>query len=343
MLASHFRSACAAGAMLAAAGLALASPASAGEPSLPTTQNGFYLMQGDPADLSEYVAADAICFDEPTGEFAGVRNVGKGAAEFLMLNRDGKLSRDRLIIDGPDAGVSQRRYALNDPESGAVVVALNYINLGALGDPAKIPMVGLSSVSIPLFGDKKSRCMLSDNIVYIGTDRSRTMVITADPDAGLTLHQTSLNEPRVKSELSGGYWSSGPAHEVIFSFIEGSRLTSIKAAGHSPIAYPAWRVADRFTRQFSSSPQGFFLADMARLGSNINKLPYDLAVHFERLEICQHLAGEASGNAGRDAQLAQSWSKAGCGKAKAQQAVFRRQYSDNKNISALLKAHTIEF
>lgn len=243
--------------ILATASLPMTS-ALAVEPVLPTSENGFYMIQGNPDELSEYMPVDALCISETLDNFAALKNAGHGTADFMLLNRDGKLSRDNFRIMGPDAGASQIRYTLNDPASGDIVVELNYINPGALGDPSTLPMAALSSISIPIFGSTQGRCLLDAGIVYAGVDRNRKMLVIMEEDGSLTLHESSEKNESIAKIVAGGFWSTGKADDIIFSFIEGSKLTTIKAAPHQHIEYPAWRVADRDGRQFSSSPQGFF-------------------------------------------------------------------------------------
>lgn len=143
--------------------------------------------------------------------------------------------------------------------------------------------------------------------------------------------------------LTGGFWSSGKGGEIIFTFIEGTTVTSIKAAPHRRVEYPAWRTANSDGRQYSASPKGFFVADMEKLGNKSNRLPYGLVLHFERLEICGHLAGEASGNPERNKQVADSSKKAGCDEARAQHASYVEQFSGNKPVSEILKTHGADF
>lgn len=328
--------------ILAAASLPMTS-ALAAEPVLPTSENGFYMIQGNPDELSEYMPVDALCISETLDNFAAVKNAGHGTADFMLLNRDGKLSRDNFRIMGPDAGASQIRYTLNDPASGDVVVELHYINPGALGDPSTLPMTALSSISIPIFGSKQGRCLLATDIVYAGVDRNRKMLVIMEEDGSITLHESSEKNESIAKTVADGFWSTGKTDDIIFSFIEGHKLTTIKAAPHEHIEYPAWRVADRDGQQFSSSPQGFFVADIAKLGPKAIRLPYGLAVHFERLEICRHLAGETSGNTQRDNQVTESWNNARCDEAKSRHAEYEAQYSGNGRISTLLKAHAMDF
>ncbi len=85
------------------------------------------------------------------------------------------------------------------------------------------------------------------------------------------------------------------------------------------------------------------MADMAKLGSKSNRLPYGLVLHFERLEICGHLAGEASGNPERNKQVADSWKKAGCDQAKVQHAGYVKQFAGNNAVSEILRTHGTDF
>lgn len=311
--------------------------------SLPTTDNGFYMMSVNSDDLSDYRSVDSMCIGENKNDLMAFSNSGNGSVDFFELGIDEKRTPTRLKLSEADAGASQIRYTLNEPESDEVVAELHFINPGALGDPAQIPMGTLSSVHVPQYNFTNLDCLMGKGVLYAGMDQNYRVTVMADAEGTLFFLLSSIKEPGVAMNLTGGFWSPGKRGEIIFTFIEGSAVTSIKASPHQRIEYPAWRTANSEGRQYSASPKGFFVADMAKLGSKSNRLPYGLVLHFERLEICRHLAGETSGNSERDKQVANSWQKAGCDEAMTQHAGYVRQFAGNKAVSEILKTHGADF
>ncbi|MEP6340826.1 hypothetical protein [Parasphingorhabdus sp.] len=320
-------------AAIAVAATGLLSATAGQAASLPKNQNGFYLMQGKSDDQSRYFAVDALCVAEKHNVFIAFKEDGAGLVDFLSLNRAGNLNRETLRLGEADAGDSQIYYSLSEPETGEGVGRLHYINPGALGDPAKIAMNTLSSITID---DARGECMVQPDVVYVGVTNQRRLMVTANAQGKLVLSEFSRVGGELLSTKTGGYWSTGKADEIVFSFIEGDELTSLKASPHERIAYPAWRKTRAGTREFSASPQSFFVADMEKFGSRENRMPYGLALHFERLEICRHLAGEASGDPGRDAQLAKSIERSGCSAAKANHSEYVKQSGNDEKLSKML-------
>lgn len=301
--------------------------------NLPKNQNGFYLMQ-DKSDVhSRYFAVDALCIAEKHNVFIAFKENGNGLVDFLSLNQVGNLNTETLRLGEADAGASQINYGLTDPETGENIGQLHYINPGALGDPAKIAMNTLSSISIK---DVRGKCMVQPGVVYVGVTSQRRMMVTANELGKLTLSEYSRSGGNLVSTKMGGYWSTGKADEIVFSFMEGDELTSIKASPHDRIAYPAWRTTKDGMHEYSASPQIFFVADMEKFGSNANRMPYALALHFERLEICRHLTGEVSSNPARDAQLVTSFERASCSDAKANHPAYLKQSAQDAKLSTML-------
>ncbi|MEO9467407.1 hypothetical protein [Parasphingorhabdus sp.] len=307
--------------------------------SLPTTENGFYMLRTNADDLSQYRSVDTLCIGENHDDLMAFENTSDGTLDFFKPRDGEKLAPTRLKLSEPNAGAGELRYRLVEPESDKAVFELLFVNPDALGDPATMPMATLSSILVPELNFTNLDCMMDRQILYAGIDQNHRVTVMAGPEGGLFFVLSSIKEPSVAMNLTGGFWSSGKRGEIIFTFIEGSAVTSIKAASHSRIEYPAWRTATSAGRQYSASPKGFFVADMAKLGSPSNRLPHGLVIHFERLEICNHLADETSGNPDRDKQVANSWQKAGCDQAKIQHANYVRQFADNKAVSAILATH----
>ena len=310
---------------------------------LPTAENGFYLMRTNADDPSEYRSVDSMCIGENHDALIAFKSTGDGTVDFFDLKQSEKVAPAKLKLSEPDAGVSQIRHKLIEPGSDEVVLELHFINPGALGNSTKIPMATLSHVNVGQMNFTNLDCMMGKHILYAGIDQDHRVTVMADAEGNLSFLLSSIKEPGVAMNLTGGFWSSGKREEIIFTFIEGSAVTSIKAAPHERIEYPAWRTANPDGRQYSASPNGFFVADMAKLGSKSSRLPYGLVLHFERLEICRHLAGETSGNPERDSQVASSWQKAGCDEAKTQHAGYVMQFANNKPVSEILKTHGFEF
>ncbi|MEL6874234.1 MAG: hypothetical protein AAGM33_02050 [Pseudomonadota bacterium] len=329
------------GAIIGAACLFAAVPALA--QSLPTTENGFYLIRTDADDLSEYKSVDGMCIGENHPALMAFNNTGDGWVDFIEVKAGQKPAPTRLMLSEPDAGVSQIRYRLSRPESDVAVVEMHFINPGALGDPAKMPMATLSSVHFPKRNITRVECLMRKHIVYAGMDQSHRVTVMTDDEGNLIFQQSSITEPWVARNMTGGFWSSGKGDEIIFTFFEGSAVTSIKAAPHRHIPYPAWRTATPAGRDYSGSPKAFFVADMEKLGLQPNRLPYGLVLHFERLEICGHLAGEASGDPDRDKQLANSWEKAQCDEIGVQHSGYVEQFAGNKAVSEILQTHGENF
>ncbi|SIN64253.1 hypothetical protein SAMN02745824_1366 [Parasphingorhabdus marina DSM 22363] len=311
--------------------------------SLPTTENGFYMIRTNADDLSRYRAVDSMCIGENHDDLMAFINTGNGTLDFLELREGEKVAATRLKLSEPDAGVSQIRYSLVEPDSEEAVFELHFINPGALGDPAKIPMATLSSVHIPRVNVTHLDCLMGEQILYAGIDQNHRVTVMMDEEGTLVFRQSSVKQAWVARNISGGFWSTGKRGEIIFTFFEGSTVTSIKAAPHQRIEYPAWRTTSSVGREYSASPKGFFVADMEKLGSRSNRLPFGLVLHFERLEICRHLAGEASGNPDRDKQVAESRDKAGCDEASAQHAGYIEQFAGNEAVSKILKTHGTDF
>lgn len=307
--------------------------------SLPIADNGFYMMQTNSDDLSEYQSVDSMCIGENHDDLMAFKNTGNGTLDLFKLKEGEKLAPTRLKLSKRDAEFSEIRYRLVEPETNEVVFDLLFVNPGASGDLANITKATLSSVFIPASKIRNLDCLAGKHILYAGIDKNHRVTVMADPEGNLFYLLSSINEPGVAMNLTGGFWSSGKRGEIIFTFIEGSAVTSIKASPHQRIEYPAWRTAVPDGRQYSASPKGFFVADMAKLGSKSNRLPYGLVLHFERLEICGHLAGETSGNPDRDKQVANNWQKAGCDEAKTQHAGYVKQFANNKAVSEVLKTH----
>lgn len=307
--------------------------------SLPTADNGFYMMRTNSDDRSEYQSVDSMCIGENHDDLMAFKNTGNGTLDLLKLREGEKLAPTGLKLSKRDGEFSEIRYRLVEPESDKVVFDLLFVNPGALGDRTKTTKAALSSVFIPTSNIRNLDCLTGKHILYAGIDQNHRVTVMADPEGNLFYLLSSISEPGVAMNLTGGYWSSGKRGEIIFTFIEGSAVTSIKASPHQRIEYPAWRTAIPDGRQYSASPKGFFVADMAKLGSKSNRLPYGLVLHFERLEICGHLAGETSGNPDRDKQVANNWQKAGCDEAKTQHAVYVKQFANNKAVSEVLKTH----
>lgn len=329
------------GAIIGAAFLFASVPISAQR--LPTTENGFYMMRTNADDLSEYRSVDSMCIGESRDALMAFKSTGDGTVDFFDLKQGEKIAPAKLKLSEPDAGVSQIRHKLIEPGSDEVVLELHFINPGALGDPAKIPMATLSHVNVGQMNFTNLDCLMDKHILYAGIDQNYRVTVMADTEGTLFFLLSSIKEPGVPMNLTGGFWSSGKRGEIIFTFIEGSAVTSIKAAPHQRIEYPAWRTANPDGPQYSASPKGFFVADMAKLGSKSNRLPYGLVLHFERLEICRHLVGETSGISERDKQVANSWEKAGCDQVKTQHAGYVKQFSGNKAVSEILKTHGADF
>lgn len=320
-------------AAIAAGTLALLSTTTGQAASLPKNQNGFYLMQDKSDDHSRYFAVDALCVAEKHNVFIAFKENGAGLVDFLSLNRAGKLNTETLRLGEADAGASQINYGLSEPETGEQVGHLHYINPGAFGDPAEIAMNTLSSISIK---DARGECMVQPDVVYVGVTSQRRIMITKNDQGKLKLSEFSRDGGDLLSTKTEGYWSTGKADEIVFSFIEGEELTSLKASPHERIAYPAWRKTRDGIREYSASPQSFFVADMEKFGGKASRMPYGLVLHFERLEICRHLAGEASANPERDAQLATSFERTGCSDAKANHPEYLKQTSNDEKLSTML-------
>lgn len=316
-------------ALLLGLGSTLATQASA--TTLPTSKAGYAMMQEASEDFSRYRSVDAVCVNPDHNLFTALANRGDGTAEFLALDNRNQVRSETLKIGEPDAGASQIHYELSDPSTGNVYVRAHYINPGALGDPDRIAMSTLSSFWTFL-GDGTFRCTLDPQIVYLGVASDRKFTVMSDDDGML-----SLLDADGKPSPATGFWSVNDAGVLTFSFLEGEELTTIKANPSGELKYPAWRVGNALGRQYGNSPQAYVAADMAKLGKPEHRIPYALAVHFDQLEICNHLAGEVSGNGERDAQVAESWQKAGCEGLDERHRAHTKQFAEVGPIAAFLE------
>ncbi|MEO9914133.1 MAG: hypothetical protein ABJF89_00485 [Parasphingorhabdus sp.] len=310
---------------------------------LPTTENGFNMIRMNTDDLSQYRSVDSMCIGENHDELMAFSDNGDSTVDLINPTADPEVASTKLRLSKAGAEGGQTSYWLIEPASNEAVFELHFVNPGTAGDPAKTPKATLSHINRLQQKSTNLDCLTGKNILYAGMDQNYRVMVMANPGADLFFLLSSIKEPGVAMHLTDGFWSSGKRGEIIFTFIEGSAVTSIKAAPHQRVEYPAWRTASPEGRQYSASPKGFFVADMEKLGHKSNRLPYGLVLHFERLEICRHLAGEASGNPKRNKQVTDSWNTAGCDEAKAQHASYVEQFSDNEPVSEILKTHRLNF
>ena len=292
-------------ALMSASLLAVPMTASAGE--LPTNSNGFYMLATESEDMSTYERVNVLCVSPKSGGFVALQQ-GKGdRIHSTGSNQSGKRDRVTFNLGEADGGASQIHYALSDPETAEQVGNLHYINPGALGDPAKLPMTSFSSIELD---GARAECLMAPDIVYLGVAADRKVKVTADETGVLMLTEIS-NETGEPMRLGG-------------------------------LDYPVWRTSAaelaKTPLDLWDSPSAFFTANMTKLGAKESMTSYGLALHFDRLVTCNHLAGETSGNAERDALVTESWKKASCDDVAPNHPIYLTEYADDYRISAALNA-----
>tara|TARA_R110000787_G_scaffold133035_2_gene245312 strand:- start:2763 stop:3773 length:1011 start_codon:yes stop_codon:yes gene_type:complete len=321
-------------ALMSASLLAVPMTASAGE--LPTNSNGFYMLATESEDMSTYERVNVLCVSPKSGGFVALQQ-GKGdRIHSTGSNQSGKRDRVTFNLGEADGGASQIHYALSDPETAEQVGNLHYINPGALGDPAKLPMTSFSSIELD---GARAECLMAPDIVYLGVAADRKVKVTADETGVLMLTEISNETGEPMRRVPNGYWTANRG-EIYFLFVDGARLTTIKALGG--LDYPVWRTSAaelaKTPLDLWDSPSAFFTANMTKLGAKESMTSYGLALHFDRLVTCNHLAGETSGNAERDALVTESWKKASCDDVAPNHPIYLTEYADDYRISAALNA-----
>lgn len=320
----------------AAALIASAPPSDPAATPLPTNPNGFSMVMTPSSDLDAYRMVDMLCVAPGEYRFTAFANDGAGRASFIAPRDDGTLEVTGLALGEADPAAGSFRIPFAASGNPAPVGHFTFTNPGVYGDPARLAMPTLSSVEI---GGERAECMFDPAIVYLGVTDTNRMIVTAAENGSLTL--TVMDGAEIVKTVGNGHYATGKADEIVYLFMEGEELTMIKAAPRTRQSYPAWTMSSPDGRNFGDSPRAFFSADMQALGAREWSLPHDLAIHLDRLEICRHLSGEWSGEAERDAQVAESWGRARCDEAVEGEATFQAEYADNPAVSAILASRRI--
>jgi hypothetical protein len=328
-----------AGTLIAGAALLGAVPVAAQDNPGGETRAWHWIQADTDADALLYTPAQMLCVAPEAHRVIVFETFApEGAARLAIVDNGAREVRDFRV--GPvDAGASQRHFALFEADSGAEAGNVHMVNPGAYGDPADIYMPALSSVTID---GEWTDCLFDPGMRYMGySDQSVVMVAEAE-EGGLVLNRWRWGESDPETRLVGGRWTDDGHSLTVFLFPEEDAVWSVAGARGPSLDYAVWWVSNGDYRTESGQPDGYVLADMRQAGDEADRLPYALALHFERLDICRHLAGETSGNPERDAQVAESWARSGCDDLPANQRHYRAAYRSDRAISAALRLFDLD-
>jgi hypothetical protein len=252
----------------------------------------------------------------------------------VTIVENGETTARRFRVGPVDAGASQRHYALTDAETGVEAGSVHMVAPGAYGDPRDISMPALSSVTID---GERTDCLFDPGMRYMGYSRDSVVTVVEAEAGGLVLSRWHMGEAQPETRRTGGRWTDDGHDLTVFLFPEEDAIYSLTGARGPELEYPAWWASAGIFRVAIDHPLGYFLADMRRAGNADERLPYALALHFERLDICRHLVGETSGDAARDAFVTQSWSLNGCADLPANQRYFLSAFRSDRAVRDALR------
>ncbi|MBC2778448.1 hypothetical protein [Parasphingopyxis marina] len=285
----------------------------------------------DGAPLAE---SAMLCVSPGQSRIIAFDSFAQDSMTSVAIAEDGETAARRFRVGPVDAGASQRHYPLTDAETGADAGSVHMVAPGAYGDPGAIYMPALSSVTI---GGERTDCLFDPGMRYMGYSRDSIVTVVEAEEGGLVLSRWRMGEAQPETRRTGGRWTDDGRDLTVFLFPAEDAIYSLAGTRGPLLEYPAWWASTGFMRVATDHPLGYFLADMRRAGTPDERLPYALALHFERLDICRHLAGEWGGGAERNAQVTESWARNGCADLPANQRHFLAAFRGDRAVRDALR------
>ena len=264
----------------------------------------------DSGHTAAYFEAEAICFGPDARGFLGI-NRAEGENRAVTYNgRDAKQAE----VGPVDAGMGQRRYQLTLIDNQDQQATLHFISPGMREPDQPSATAGLMSISQN--GDKVD-CVDNDRIVYVGNGNNLGLSIAAEED-GLALSIFGQYADPVWQDMKRGYVSIDE-DETVFHFFDGASYTRVEASHHGVsdfaedgrILSKNWNIHTPSAQRYQW-PEAYFVADTGVLAAYAPTLSVETSNLLKNLSICNHLAGEASENAERNAQIMSRWDAINC-------------------------------
>ncbi|MDG2004101.1 MAG: MliC family protein [Novosphingobium sp.] len=284
------------------------SPASSAPPLTQGAHAGQYftLMPGSASSWQQqptYLAAETVCFVKDGSGFMALTATGRDR-EAVLASRG---SMNTYRVGEVDAGLGQRRYSLHDLDTNQEMMTLQFIAPGMREADQPSATAGLTSVTSE---DARAECIEDDRIVYAGHNGSRLAVVTLEDTGGLTLRAYDGSSATPAREIAGGYHARNPFGGALL-FFDGQGMVRIETGNSGNLPFESW-LFELHGSPISTTPKAFFVADTKFVADAPGSLHAGWPEFLGRLTLCNHLAGETSGNAERDAQVMKSWEASGC-------------------------------
>ncbi len=247
--------------------------------------------------------AENICFAKDGSAAFVLAPLSDGRRAQLVQISDSGRSVQTVTVGPVDAGAGQRRYTLADPQSGYEIGALHFSAQGT-ADPGDTNAAALFS-GLTLHRERTD-CLEMEHDLYTALTPDGIVQVSLKDDQ--LKARFALNSGEVVS-FSGGYQRE-EGREAEYWFFDGERRLTVSiragAASISGVTMEDW-IRRELTPLafFSVGPHALSERGLAEIDRRTAELINDLI-------ICNHFAGEFSGNSDRDAQIAAASGRIGC-------------------------------
>jgi len=278
------------------------------KPATQAARAGQYFLLHPQGPL--YNRVETVCFADDGQNFLALNS----AADGQVVTYNSSESLKYATVSGVDAGAGQRRYTLTSVKDAQDQVTLHFIAPGMREANLPSATAGLSSISQD--GERRA-CVDGDRIVYAGTNTERGITITLQKD-GLAFRSFGQSKGMAWPEMRGGYIMQGE-DKIVFEFLsKDSRMrVSTNRGGtffmtpQGDLRVPQWELETPIANR-SESAVAYFIANADAIGDGVPTLDRATIDLLDSLSLCNHLTGEASEDAERNAQLKQKWETASC-------------------------------
>ncbi len=258
-----------------------------------------------------YFQAEMVCFADDGQNFLALR---QSAEPGQVVTYNSNWSTNLATVSDVDAGAGQRRYTLTSIDDPQDMVTLHFIAPGMRETDQPSATAGISSVSQ---NGERRECIDNDRIVYLGTSTEMGAVITLEDD-GLLLKTFGQTDHVAWPEMRGGFVTQED-RRIVFEFVNAD--TRIRIATNRQGAFDllpdasiqglSWELHSPIAQR-TQHVMAYFIADADVFGDDLPSLDGATLDMLDSLSLCNHLAGEASENAARNAELQRSWDEASC-------------------------------
>ena len=279
-----------------------------GEPLTQAASAGRYLLARSLVtrpgrDEPPFREVETVCFTRDARRAIALTPLGEDRLARIDTWDGAAGSVLRVAVGPVDPGAGQRYYALRDPETGAARGARHFIAPG-MAEPGSLGAAAyMSSVEI---AEQRSECLALQDALYAAQMRSDQLVVRLAGDRPVL----DWREPgSAVHRMTTTFVEDGPDARTL-TFVSPDRIARI--AMPRPGRTGGNRVMLGGAQPDTDFALAVFVADRTFALEGIAALPAEVGALLDRLQPCNHFAGEWSGVAERDAQLREAWERAGC-------------------------------